>query len=192
MSIPDLINGAFELTGGFVCLLDVKRLLKDRRIEGVDWRVRGFFLSWGMWNLFYYPTFQQWASLAGGVTLAAVNGVWVYLAVKLLRQQAFTNHTQNHKAYDPNCKHCRKALFGFEVPEVDSMKCLEQTVGYHYCKAAECFTKISDGGPAFCPSHQAKHEFTQKLKSLPIIAHSYRCECDLCNDAQQRMHDGSP
>lgn len=127
MSIPDLINGAFELTGGFVCLLDVKRLLRDRRIEGVDRRVRGFFLSWGVWNLFYYPTFQQWASLAGGVTLAAVNGVWVFLALKVTREQKqrardllnwvvarekdllFSRH-MGHKAFDPSCELCRRAL----------------------------------------------------------------------------------
>lgn len=157
MSIPDLINGAFELTGGFVCLLDVKRLLRDRRIEGVDWRVRGFFLSWGVWNLFYYPTFQQWASLAGGITLAAVNGVWVYLAVKLQRKQKWLKQFEpirwsrhmRHKAFDPTCEFCQRALGGLRSGKVTA------------------------------------------LNKLPEIKHTYKCECELCQELDNDARTGA-
>ena len=87
MSIPDLINGAFELTGGFVCWLNVRRLLRDREVQGVDWRVSAFFSSWGFWNLFYYPSLHQWASFFGGTALVIANTTWVVLALRTIRRQ---------------------------------------------------------------------------------------------------------
>lgn len=153
INIPDLVNGAFELTGGVVCWLNVKRLLRDRSVQGVDWRVSAFFSAWGFWNLFYYPQLGQWASFAGGVALVIANTTWVVLAVPLVRaakrekarahgdavraEGRRLRHIRDHKAYDPNCKHCREALVGFPVPEV---------------------------------------------KNLPEIKHTYKCECDLCTD----------
>lgn len=87
MNVPDLINGAFELTGGVVCWLNVRRLLRDRRVQGVDWRVSAFFSAWGFWNLFYYPSLSQWASFAGGVTLVVANTTWVVLALRIIKAQ---------------------------------------------------------------------------------------------------------
>jgi hypothetical protein len=111
-NIPDLINGAFELTGGIVCWLNVLRLLKDRRIEGVDWRVSGFFSAWGIWNLFYYPSLHQWASFAGGLLLVVANTTWVVLALRMMKEQTRAEHMK-HKAWDPNCPICREALEDF-------------------------------------------------------------------------------
>lgn len=119
MSIPDLINGSFELTGGFVILLNVRRLLRDRRVEGVDWRVFAFMSAWGFWNLFYYPSLHQWASFAGGLLLAIVNTTWVILA---LRTIAWNRHMK-HKAFEPSCRLCREAVYERLINLCDTAKC---------------------------------------------------------------------
>jgi hypothetical protein len=126
INIPDLVNGAFELSGGVVCWLNVKRLLRDRSVQGVDWRVSAFFSAWGFWNLFYYPQLGQWASFAGGVALVIANTTWVVLALRLIKegQRAKARahgdavreegrrlrHIRDHKAFDPNCAYCRAAV----------------------------------------------------------------------------------
>lgn len=52
---PDHVNALFEFGGGSILLLNVRRVLHDKLVRGVDWRVMGFFALWGLWNLFYYP-----------------------------------------------------------------------------------------------------------------------------------------
>lgn len=41
-----------------------------------------FFWSWGIWNLFFYPSLGQWYSFVGGIALVAGNTVWVALALR--------------------------------------------------------------------------------------------------------------
>jgi hypothetical protein len=85
MQAPDVINGVFELVGSVMCWLNVYKIIKDKRIEGVYWSVSGFFSVWGLWNLYYYPTLGQWASFAGGIFLAAGNITWTLLAIRYSR-----------------------------------------------------------------------------------------------------------
>jgi hypothetical protein len=82
MSIADLINGAFELFGGVAIWLNVKQILKDKEIKGVNWLTTAFFTSWGYWNLYYYPSLDQWASFWGGTLIVTGNTAWVWLAYK--------------------------------------------------------------------------------------------------------------
>lgn len=79
--MSDWINAGFELVGAVVCWLNVRQLYRDKKLQGVVWQVQGFFLSWGLWNLFYYPSLGQWASFWGGVMLVVGNGTWVVLAM---------------------------------------------------------------------------------------------------------------
>jgi hypothetical protein len=80
---PDIINGAFEACGAAMLALNVQRVWRDRALAGVHWAPTLFFTSWGFWNLFYYPSLNQWASFAGGCALVTMNAAWiasVYLA----------------------------------------------------------------------------------------------------------------
>ncbi len=79
---PDHINGAFELFGATLLLLDVLALRRDRIIAGVHWGPRIFFTAWGFWNLYYYPQLNQYWSFIGGCALAIVNAAWLVLLVK--------------------------------------------------------------------------------------------------------------
>lgn len=82
IQIPDLVNGLFELLGGFALWQNVKRIEKDQSIRGVNWQVTLFFTSWGFWNLFYYPSLHQWLSFFGGINIVTANGVWLFYAIK--------------------------------------------------------------------------------------------------------------
>ena len=88
MELRDLINGSFELLGGFFLLINIYKLLQDKKIQGVSvWPVI-FFTSWGMWNLYYYPSLNQWWSFVGGLSTVIVNGLWIVLAIYYSRRNS--------------------------------------------------------------------------------------------------------
>jgi len=87
VSLPDLINGLFELGGAVMIWLNVKRLYQDKTVKGVDWRVTGFWTAWGLWNLYFYPSLGQWLSFAGGVALVGANAVWLVMAAYYIRRE---------------------------------------------------------------------------------------------------------
>lgn len=77
MSLPDLINGLFEALGSIFVALSCIKLYKDKQVHGVSALTVGFFTSWGLWNLFYYPHLGQfWSSVAAGL-VALVNAAWL-------------------------------------------------------------------------------------------------------------------
>ncbi len=78
----DVINGTFEIVGAVAIFFNVRQLWKDKEVKGVYWPSVFFFFSWGVWNLFYYPSLDQWFSLFGGILLAIGNVVWLLLLLK--------------------------------------------------------------------------------------------------------------
>lgn len=87
MSIPDVINGTYELLGGVFLLVNCFKLLKDKEVKGISITASAFFTSWGYWNLYYYPSLNQWFSFAGGILIVAANTWWVYLAIYYARKK---------------------------------------------------------------------------------------------------------
>ena len=77
MSLPDIVNGLFELSGGYFVGLSVVKLHREKLVRGVAWQGVTFFMSWGLWNLFYYPHLGQWVSFFGGLSIVTVNAVWL-------------------------------------------------------------------------------------------------------------------
>lgn len=82
MIYMDIINGSFELTGALLQLLSIKSILKHKSATGVHWAPVLFFTSWGIWNLAYYPSLEQWFSFAAGVMITITNSIWVVLIIK--------------------------------------------------------------------------------------------------------------
>lgn len=80
MQAPDLVNGLFEFFGGAVNWLNVRQLLRDKKLRGVSKIPTVVFTTWGFWNLFYYPHLGQWLSFTGGIVIVGANAFWVYLA----------------------------------------------------------------------------------------------------------------
>ena len=83
--LADLVNGSFEALGAVTVWQNVRAIRRDRKVMGVDWRVTMFFTSWGIWNLYYYPSLGQWLSFAGGISICAMNIIWLYYAIALKR-----------------------------------------------------------------------------------------------------------
>lgn len=82
----DVINGFFEAGGALCIWLNVRQLLRDKKVRGVFTPVTGFFWAWGLFNLVYYPSLGQWFSFAGGCMITLANTAWLVLAIKYRRQ----------------------------------------------------------------------------------------------------------
>lgn len=76
MITSDVINGAFEFLGSVVLWRNVHALYRDKIYKGVRLSSTAFFMAWGYWNLYYYPSLGQYWSVAGGVSIVAANTVW--------------------------------------------------------------------------------------------------------------------
>ncbi|HQL76450.1 MAG TPA: hypothetical protein PLD58_25025 [Phycisphaerae bacterium] len=87
----DLVNGLFEMIGGVLLCLNVRRLARDRSVQGVSvWPVL-FFTSWGCWNLLFYPALGCWWSFAGGLLVVAANVAWLILLRRIVREKRKEN-----------------------------------------------------------------------------------------------------
>lgn len=77
--VADFINGMFEMCGGFFILLHILKLYKDKKVRGVSIVATTFFASWGVWNLYYYPSLSQWWSFLGGCVIVVMNTAWILM-----------------------------------------------------------------------------------------------------------------
>ena len=83
---PDQVNGLFEFGLSIMLVLNIVRLLKDKIVKGMDYRVVVFTTAWGIWNLFYYPNLGQWFSFAGGLFVVSANATWLGLLLHYKRK----------------------------------------------------------------------------------------------------------
>lgn len=89
MTTPDIITGAFESLAAFAAVGNLRATYRAKRSDQLSLGAMGFFLAWGIWNFYYYPSLNQWAAFAGGVGIVAVNGAWFGLAAYYrVRQRA--------------------------------------------------------------------------------------------------------
>lgn len=77
----DLVNGLFEFAGAIFILNNIRLLFKQREVKGVSVLSTLYFTSWGLWNLYYYPSLNQPWSFWGAVALAGTNAAWVGMMV---------------------------------------------------------------------------------------------------------------
>ena len=78
----DVVNGLWELAGAIFIIPSIISILKKKVSTGITWLTQLFFLSWGLWNVFFYPYNGLNFSFVGGVVLAVTNIVWLWLIVK--------------------------------------------------------------------------------------------------------------
>lgn len=79
MTLPDTVNGCFEILGAFFVSLNVRQIWRDKQSKGIHWLAVAFFTAWGYWNLYFYPAVGQWVSFVGGVGVVVVNTIWLAL-----------------------------------------------------------------------------------------------------------------
>jgi hypothetical protein len=79
---PDFWNGQFELLASILVLRHCRVLRVYNQSYGAGFWSTVFFVIWGIWNLYYYPSlFQKW-STAGAVCVTIANSYWVFLIIK--------------------------------------------------------------------------------------------------------------
>ena len=83
----DNINGIYELFGGLFILLHCLKLYKHKKVRGVSVASVIFFTSWGVWNLYYYPSLGQWSSFFGGLGIVFFNALHIYLLIYYIRKE---------------------------------------------------------------------------------------------------------
>ncbi len=79
--LNDLINGCFELIGGITSLNNCRIILKDKEVKGLSIYSMLFFISWGLYNLYFYPSIGQEFSFYGAVMMVISNITWSILAI---------------------------------------------------------------------------------------------------------------
>lgn len=73
----DAINGSFELAAGFFVLNHCRVLHAHKQVRGVSLTSVAFFVIWGVWNMYYYPSLNQPISFYGGVFVVAANAFYL-------------------------------------------------------------------------------------------------------------------
>lgn len=86
-TLADTINGSYELIGGIFLLLNCIKLYRDKKVRGVMLSTATFFATWSWWNLYYYPSLNQWVSFCGGLLIAITNAAWVIMAIYYSRKE---------------------------------------------------------------------------------------------------------
>ena len=81
MTWQDSTNGLFEITGSIAVWLNVQAIYRDKGYAGGRVYVTVFFLSWSIWNGYYYPHLNQWMSTIGTVSIGLAN--LAYLSMML-------------------------------------------------------------------------------------------------------------
>lgn len=92
----DAINGFFEAGLAIMLWLNLRRLIKDKRVAGFDWRVTGFTTLWGVWNLYYYPALEQMISFYADIGVVTANALWLALVAYYHSRQGVAN-ADNHQ-----------------------------------------------------------------------------------------------
>ena len=77
----DMINGLFEAVAGGFILNHCRVLYKDKTVRGVSILSTAFFFAWGLWNLYFYPSLDQYWSYLGGWIVMIANCLWLGLMV---------------------------------------------------------------------------------------------------------------
>jgi hypothetical protein len=73
----DTINALFEGAGACLTWMNVVRVCKDKGYAGVYLPAVILFMSWGFWNLFYYPRLNQPWSFVATLIMVSANASWV-------------------------------------------------------------------------------------------------------------------
>ena len=91
----DFINALFEFGAALFIFNHCRVVLKDRSVAGVSILSTFVFFLWGLWNMYYYPSLNQYASFYAGLFIVVANACWVFLLLKYRKRHV-------KKKSDPN------------------------------------------------------------------------------------------
>lgn len=73
----DFLNALFEFVGAIAVWMNIWVYAKDRSVKGVYWPMSIFYCLWGGFNLWYYPSLNQWFSFYAGILVFVGNFIWL-------------------------------------------------------------------------------------------------------------------
>lgn len=94
----DAINGGFEAFAAMMVLNHCRVLYQEKMVRGVSVLSAFFFMGWGVWNMYYYPTLSQTLSFYGGVLVTVANVVYVGMLVRYRRREV-SNSSASLRAF---------------------------------------------------------------------------------------------
>jgi len=80
-SVNDKINAGFEFLATLFVLNNCWVVLVDERVAGVSIISTAFFMLWGGWNVYYYPSLGQKFSFYCGIGVLLSNILYVGLLI---------------------------------------------------------------------------------------------------------------
>ena len=81
MTWADTVNGVYEMGGAVALAWNCVTTYKDKEIKGLSIASMIFFTSWEYWNLYYYPSLNQWMSTVGDAVMVLFNTIWLGQAI---------------------------------------------------------------------------------------------------------------
>jgi len=79
--VNDLINAGFEFGAAVAILNHCRELYRHKQVRGVSIASTVFFMLWGIWNIYYYPSLDQGLSFTAGLLVVAANALWVLMLI---------------------------------------------------------------------------------------------------------------
>ena len=82
MLSSDQINACLELAGAIFLVPTLIEAYNKKRIVGVHYITPIFFSLWGLWNIFYYPSLNQYWSASAACIMLSVNIIWLVMVFR--------------------------------------------------------------------------------------------------------------
>jgi hypothetical protein len=86
MEYADLINCLYEFVIGILIINNCRVLYHDKSVAGVSIVSTIIFATSGVWNLYYYPSLNQWASFIGDIFIISSNILYIVLLIKYTKK----------------------------------------------------------------------------------------------------------
>jgi len=77
----DIINAGFEFFATLFVLRNCYVVWDDKKVAGVSVAATAFFMMWGGWNVYYYPSLGQVFSFYCGIGVLLSNILYVGLLI---------------------------------------------------------------------------------------------------------------
>lgn len=77
MISPDVTQAGFELGSACFGVLNVRAIRRSKSLAGVHWLPTTFFAAWGLYNLWFYAAINLPLAWWAGLSITAVNVVWL-------------------------------------------------------------------------------------------------------------------
>ncbi len=80
--LSDITMGLIQVISAGFLSKSVWMLYQAKIVRGVSAVTVAFWVAWGLWDLYYFPSLNQWWAFSGGVIVTLMNALYVGLIVR--------------------------------------------------------------------------------------------------------------